>query len=92
MKILVSSKRFAEFLNNIDVDTVESCRVVDNKFHLRSALKSCSLPVESRETDTGTINQENVRWDWLKRDVYGIQEQPLVIEFFDNKATIILNY
>lgn len=92
MKIFVSSQHFASFLNDIDVNSIENVRVKHGRLFIRSKDKSSSIYVESQEKESEDINQENTRWDWIKKDLNSISERPIVIEFLENKANIILNY
>lgn len=94
MRIIVSSKHFAEFLSSSKIVTDDDIRLVkirNGKFYVVKRGDSFSMNVESKETDE-TVIQDNVRWDWLYRDIRAIQEQPVCIEFLDNVARFTLSY
>lgn len=90
MKIIISSKILYELLMvNIDF-TPTIVQVSPRELFLSDRIKTISIPCEN--LGEGTVAQDNVRWDWLKRDLRGIQEQPVVIEFDKNKLKVILTY
>lgn len=93
MKILVSSLRLSETLRRIDVESIRAVEIDSKKYfkiHF-GRMESISMPVESK-SEPIKLDQENVRWDWICRDLRGIQEQPILIEFAGNKAIIRLDY
>lgn len=94
MKILVSSKGFSDWLKSINISIhsdVNCLSLTDGKLSLFRGTHQATLFVESKDNNC-EVDQNNVRWDWLYRDLRGIQEQPIVIEFLDNKATFTLTY
>ena len=36
--------------------------------------------------------QQNVRWDWIRDTAMGLGERPIIIEFSNNTARIILEF
>lgn len=95
MKILVSSKGFSGWLRSIkiaDDPNVNNILLAKNQFTVvRGGDKIHTIIVETKDGDCD-IEQHKVRWDWLYRDLSGIQEQPVVIEFLDNVARFTLTY
>lgn len=94
MKILVSSKGFSQWLKAIGIKenhNVSKVKIEKGMFYLNRNGYEQSIFTESKDNNC-EADQNNVRWDWLYRDLRGIQEQPVVIEFLDNKATFTLTY
>lgn len=94
MKILVSSKGFAEFLKSINIDQnsdVDCVSLTDGKLSIFRGQNVSVFYVESKENNI-EVDQNDVRWDWLLRDLRGIQEQPICIEFSPNVAKFTLLY
>lgn len=92
MKIIVSSKVFYHMVKRINTDNVMSVKIDRvKKFTIYYGHNySLTFPVETN--DNGFMIQDNVRWDWLLKDIKGIQEQPICIEFTVNKASFTLSY
>lgn len=93
MKILVSSKGFSKWLKSaIKQDSyVDHVKIIDGVFSIHRDEEKFTICVESKDKNEMVI-QYDVRWDWLYRDLKGIQEQPVVIEFLDNVARFTLSF
>lgn len=92
MKILVSSKGFYSYFKIIRGEQIKSVRIDgDKNFIVRTENNEISMNVESREKNEMHL-QNNVRWDWLLRDIGSISEQPMVIEFAHQSAKYTLSY
>lgn len=39
-----------------------------------------------------TIKQENRRWDWVKKLVTRVEEQPIVLEIYEGCVSVIFQY
>lgn len=90
MKILVSSKSFAEFLKGIDLECVYDVHVFDGEVSIVTSTNTHTRSVENQ--GEGIAVQHNIRYDWLHHDLSSIQDQPVVIEFLDNVARFALSY
>lgn len=101
MKIIISPKGLKKTMDILDSDKITAVSIVGNKFSLHSGVQSISIMVSTTEEEFNranlldekyTFNQENVRWDWIYKMVSVIEEQPMVIDFGNDKANLIFQY
>jgi hypothetical protein len=93
MKLLLSSKVLASKLNEIDFETDEVKRVSlnDNELMLITLKKSVVIPVHV-VIFKASENQEGRGWDCVRSLVSRVEEQPIVLQIYDNVLNVIFQY
>jgi hypothetical protein len=94
-RILISTKLLAQELNRIDFNKgVFVTKILMNDDHIfieTSEKKRISINVEIIRY-AGEIIQHNARWDWVKRQMNKVDEQPVSLSLRKNRVTIIYDY
>ncbi len=93
MKILVSSKRLAEKLNEIDLSKhpIERIFVNSDEIVFVTKNKNISLWCEIFEFEP-KVEQRGVRWDWVVKLVNSVSEQSIVLNIITNTVQVIFQY
>lgn len=93
MKIILSSKTLAKKLKEIDfeTDSVVSVDIINNEFIVTTLFKTIKLEVTSLECG-GMVKQDSRRWDWIKKLVSNVSEQPIVLHIYENITSVIFQY
>lgn len=98
MNVLVSSKTLFNQLNKLDiknhgVDKVELTTVFGELRYLKiySGDKEVEIHVESNDKDQDLINYPT-RWDWIKKELGRISEQPVVLSIGKFSSTITMTF
>ncbi len=95
MKILVSSKHLYEKLSEIDFysDKVVSASVSERVFTITTSTKQIYLHSEPIAfVRDKYIRQESRRWDFVKKLVDSVGEQPIVLEIYEGVTNVIFQY
>jgi predicted GTPase len=94
MKIIVSSKYLASELNKLLADENERVDQVDicsNELIIYTQYKSAILSLVDTN-GTGNFKQGDRRWDWIKELVNQVDEQPIVLDIYENVVNVIFQY
>jgi hypothetical protein len=103
MKVLVSSKYLYSKLRELDLENESVVRVMFLKI-LRDVRYENSLVLVTQKNNVTidveplgiiapvTIDQTDRRWDWIKKTVVFIPDQPIVLEISEKEVNIILTY
>ena len=93
MKILVSSKLLARKLEEIDFEneSIERVTLDNDELILISQTSSVKFSVHVLDFKA-SVKQEGRRWDWIKSLVSRVEEQPIVLQIFDNVVNVIFQY
>lgn len=93
MKIVISSKHLSLQLKLIDFDkdSIESIHIKREAIWLRSEHKSIELRGKCYFRQEKIV-QEDSRWDWVKKLVDEVEEQPIVLDVRKNKVSVIFDY
>jgi hypothetical protein len=93
MKIVISSKELASKLNEIDFEEEYVIRVNSEMNRIIIKTKDNNYNIDCVVSESNTcVNQFNNNWNWLKKLVNDIDEQPIVLELFDHILNIIISY
>lgn len=92
MKAIMSSRELSLKLDKIDFDEDRVIKVSSNEGQLNILTSKSNITILCEVSENKSIDQENNRWDWLKRLVYQIEEQPIVLDLDNNKLNIIISY
>ena len=92
MKVVISSKSLYEELKKIDFDneSVESVKFIEDNMIIFTQISCVILWIENKEKIS--FNQHNARWDWVKKLLSQVDEQPIVINVNENKVSVIFEY
>lgn len=93
MKVIVSSKTLYKRLSEIDFDKESVYNVVleDNVLRINANTKSVEVYCET-VTFKASVKQANRRWDWIKELCNKVEEQPIVLEIYENGVNVIFQY
>jgi hypothetical protein len=93
MKILMSSKLLASKLKEIDFEkeSVERVTLDNDELILITQTSSVKFHVHVLEFKA-SVKQDGRRWDWVKSLVSRVEEQPIVLQIFDNVVNVIFQY
>ena len=97
MRAIISSKHLAEILSKIDFSNDE---YVEGVYTENDTLHICTnrqvIPVGSEIImnfqDDKKVEQENRRWDWVKKLVNQVDEQPIVLHIARNVVQVAFQY
>jgi hypothetical protein len=94
MKIIVSSKSLAECLNKIDFEAESIERIVADKGEITfiTATKAEILSCEIMIFNPMIKQSIDQRWDWVKKLVNQVNEQPIVVHFNEDILNVIFQY
>ncbi|MDD4972013.1 MAG: hypothetical protein PHT07_21510 [Paludibacter sp.] len=94
MKILVSSKSLADCLNKLDLEDEIIERIVPNADEITfiTAYHSVKLLCGAITDFRPMIIQSGRRWDWIKKLVNVVDEQPIVVEINKERVNVIFQY
>lgn len=95
IKILISAKYLAKKLNDIDFETEYVTEVAlgsKQNLIIKTTKKILDIPVEVLEFSAFGLRQENRRWDWVKKLVSQVDEQPIVLQITEGMAEIKFQY
>ena len=94
MKIIVSSKQLAADLSLIDFDNDHVVEVgADENELIIDTQEGTTVRIGCEMSQrTMIIKQENRRWDWVKRLVENVEEQPIVLDISENIINVIFQY
>ena len=93
MKILISSKHLAAELNKIDFDNdhINSIKAKGFSIYVLTNYQSIEIPVEIIEHEPDVL-QSDRRWDWVKKLVNQVDEQPIVLDISERIVNVIFQY
>ena len=93
MKILISSKYLATKLAEFDfeTDTILAIRGEGSNLYLDGNKKTVEIWCDILEFNP-RIKQENRRWDWVKKLVDSVDEQPITLQITENIINVIFQY
>jgi hypothetical protein len=93
MKIVISSKYLASNLSLIDFEkeTVQNLVLLSCNLTLNTEHQSITMSVETSGYNC-TMNQHDRRWDWVKKLVIKVEEQPIVLEITENILNVVFQY
>jgi hypothetical protein len=93
MKIIVSSKSLAACLNKLDLESNHIERIVANGDELtfinRLQSEDLSCVISFFQP---MLRQIDTRWDWVKKLVNQVDEQPIVLNISENDVQVIFTY
>jgi len=93
MKILLSSKVLATKLKEIDFEKESVERVSLNNGDLIIITQNSSVTINVHVLEfKASIKQGCSRWDWVKQLTNQVDEQPIVLQMFENVVNIIFQY
>jgi hypothetical protein len=94
MKIVVSSKSLAICLNKLNLETeyVLSVTLKDKILRFNTLKHSVEIYVEPNTSEPTYIRQENRRWDWVKKLVNQVNDQPISVEISESSVNLIFQY
>ena len=94
MKILISSKQLAHELNKIDfrienvIGIIEESKGIVLSTERQNIETSCIILTEGMKI----IKQYKRRWDWIKKLVNQVDEQPVTLEISEGIINVIFQY
>lgn len=93
MKILISSKQLAAELVKIDFgnETVMQVRGEGSNLVINTDKQTIEMWCEMLQFEP-RVRQENVRWDWVKRLVNVVEDQPIVLDIRENIVSVIFHF
>lgn len=92
MKILVSTKAMAKFLDQIpENEFVERANMEDGELILISQTKTIRMPVHIMEFEA-SVRVSDRRWDWVHDLMKQASEQPVTIEIRERRINILFQY
>lgn len=98
IKIVVSSSFFAECLGKIDLegDNVAQASISDNggmfQLNLMTAKDDAiQIPVEVEYSDA-FLQIKSGRWDWVKKLLNDVSDQPVAIRIWENGVHVTFQY
>lgn len=91
--ILVSSADLAAKLKKFKFpnEYIERVSIKDQELWLHSREKSVGVPCETRETSAEYF-QEEVLWRLMFKTLSAIEEQPITMNIYNNRAEVILQF
>lgn len=94
MKTVVSSKQLATNLSLIDFDSDHVVEVgADENELIIDTAEGTTVRIGCEISQrTLIIKQENRRWDWVKRLVDNVEEQPIVLDISENVVNVLFQY
>jgi hypothetical protein len=90
MKIIISTLSLRNALNELD-ESVVSIETQGNSLKIKGKSKYKYLYCEIRN-GVPFLNQSLVRWDWVRKLMNQIDEQPALLEISDSQIDIKLSY
>lgn len=103
MKILISSKQLASDLNQINFqnDTVIGAYTMSNILnkstflvlitHHGHIMIGCQILQSSYGSDN-ILYQTDRRWDWVKKLVDAVKDQPIVLDIKETSVNVMFSY
>jgi len=93
MKILLSSKLLASKLKEIDFEKERIERVVLNDGELTLIAQTTSVKFHVHILEfKSSVRQDSVMWDWVRSLVDSVDDQPIVLQIFENSVNVIFQY
>lgn len=97
MKIMVSSKSLYSALNRhirngMGSGCLKAVRLHENWLVLDFGHAEVNILVEVLQYSGPEVNQENIRWDWLKETLSKVPEQPVTLEIKENIVNLIFQF
>jgi hypothetical protein len=92
MKLLISSKTLATGLSKIDL-SITKVELSGDELLLWSGSDYIQVRIGYRISEHGqSLYQNGVRWDWVKRLVDKVDEQPIILDISERSVNIIFQY
>lgn len=95
MKIIVNSRFFGKtikkFFTAINDEVVDQVFIRNNSLVIQRENYETVIECEFK-SDNQIVHQKKARWDWLIKTLNQIDEQPVVLEFHENKVLLRLDY
>ena len=93
MKILISSKKLATGLKDIDFssEAVFQVRGESSKIIISTEKQSVEIDCDILQFNP-RIRQVGRRWDWVRNLVNSVEEQPLTLEIKESVVNVIFQY
>lgn len=96
MKVVVSSKNLKKQIELLGAEQITEVTVESDKVTLHSGVQSISFNAitnnQEHKLSKSKFKQDNVKWDWIYKLISLIEDQPIVIDFENKKADIIIQY
>lgn len=94
MKVVVSSKALFNALSRLDLDSETVYNVVlDNDvLSINTYSKTAKLAAGTVVFQAAVPEQSSVRWDWVKRLVGAVDEQPITLNIFPKGINVTFQY
>lgn len=94
-KVIVNSKALLSILNQLgeSIDDIKSVALMDGYLHIQSLHKNVKLNCEIYpKYDSMLYVQKSETWVNAKKLLKEVEEQPIVIQLNNNRATFIFEY
>lgn len=93
MRIIISSKYLQTKLNNFDFkkDGILSVNSKKGLLYLNGRYSSIELWTEHKPA-FNHFDQDGANWDWVKKLMNQVDEQPIVLDIAKNSVQIIFQY
>jgi hypothetical protein len=91
MKAIISTKYLAGILNEIDIDANNAIRMQEVPRGINVLFGDDIVEINCEVTKRGfhaIKDQESARWDWIKKIVNQVDEQPAVLTISKNSIAI----
>lgn len=92
MKLLVSSNYLAQQLNKVDFHEVSAVRLEGKELQIFTNNGMVKVDCEVLKCDFPIVPQEHRRWDWVKKLVNQVNEQPIVLRIYRGYVEIAFQY
>ena len=94
MKVLISSKQLAHELNKIDFSIENVIGIIEESkgIVLSTARQNIGISCEVLIKGMKIMRQGDIRWDWIKKLVNKVDEQPITLEISENTVNVIFQY
>lgn len=94
MKVVVSSKTLANALSELDLENELVYNVVleNNILSINTDSKTVKVGVGTVVFSAAVPNQSDVKWDWVKRLVCAVEEQPITLHIFPTGINVLFQY
>lgn len=93
MKILISSKVLSDNLDKINFEDeyVIQVRGEGSKFIINTNSQTIEICCEILRFSP-RVKQNNRRWDWVANLVDKVDEQPIVLDIYENVINVVFQY
>ncbi len=94
MKVVVSSKALAKALGELDLENERVYNVVleNDLLSINTDTKTVKIGVGTFVFQAAVPDQSDVKWDWVKRLVSAVEDQPIALHIYPKGINVIFQY